>query len=444
LQFRSTLARDAGCSFLASAPSEMMNPRSRSESPIMDDHRLYHSKGSDQQFPLFNANNARRKAEQDSILLANRIRLLRTEEEKARRKIKETESKTKEIVELRRRGEEKRQVKEADSIRKEALEHELRSRVSGVREEQQRKIQHAQREILEQKVAACGTQKQVRETHKQLIQYAQEEAAAEAKARAQQVRSELIASERRRARSEGARLEVGRANFQEKLAREEDARRANQSLIARMESEEAELIHRLQRSQERHRAAFAQLEDALAGGGQASASSSRCHSSLDHVPDNELPQGSTASSSSRIPLAPSSCANAVAEPRATASRPPRPRAAPVPTLDSTAGAVGVQTRSRPTSARRSNSLPRAPVSMPTKLHANSKCSKSVTALRDISATSSCSTASGGLGPDSVATASGHSTPSSAAPPPITYTTVDGMQLEIPPEEDLDLDKLLSG
>jgi hypothetical protein len=42
--------------------------------------------------------------------------------------------------------------------------------------------------------------------------------------------------------------------------------------------------------------------------------------------------------------------------------------------------------------------------------------------------------------------SGHSTPSSAvaAAVAITYTTVDGTQLDIPPEEDLDLGKLLNG
>lgn len=47
--------------------------------------------------PVFDATRARKKAEQDSILLANRIRLLRAEDAQTRKKIVETEKKTQEI-----------------------------------------------------------------------------------------------------------------------------------------------------------------------------------------------------------------------------------------------------------------------------------------------------------------------------------------------------------
>jgi len=388
--------------------------------------------------PLFNANNARRRAEQDSILLANRIRLLRAEEEKAKKKIRETENKTKEIVDLRRRGEEKRIAKEDEAARREAMEQEIRAKWAGAREEQQRKIQMAQRELLEHKATTSAALKQEREVHKHQIQQEAEEAAAETAGRAFRMRSELQASERRRARSEGARLEICKANFQEKLDREEDAVRANQQHITRMEKEEAELIQRLQRSQERHRVAFAALEDALSA--PQTASSSRCPSSLDQVPLQELPQGSASSSGSRLPLAASSCSSSSgAEPRATGSKPPRPRlsATPTPPLHAVSGSGASAGKRRPTSAPRVPSVPRVMPSAASKPHG----SRSVAALRDHSETSICSTASGGPGQESVA--SGRSTPTSMAPA-ITYTTVDGLQLDIPPEEDLDLDKLLSG
>lgn len=298
----------------------------------------------------------------------------------------------------------------------------------------------AQKEILDQKAALSAAQKQEKEAHKQFIALEQEEAAAAASERALRVRREIVASERRRARSEGAKLELGRANFQEKLAREEDARRANQQQISRMEKEEAELIARLQRSQERHRVAFAQLEDALAGG-SPSQSSSRCDT---HLPVTELPQGSTPTSSCRaLPALPSSSA---VEPRAVGSRPPRPRVASTPTPPPGAVAGTAGPRSRPTSASRASSVPRMPASVASKPGARSSRSVSLTSKGNTnSATSICSTASGGPGAESAASgqASGHSTPSSAVPAPITYTTMDGMQLEIPPEEDLDLAKLLN-
>lgn len=380
--------------------------------------------------PLFSANNARKRAEQDAILLANRIRLLRAEEDKAKKKIRETEGKTKEIIEQRRRGDDKRLAREAEEARKEAIDHEMRFKTAGLREEQQRKIQMAQREILDQKVNASSKLKQEREQHTQQIHLEQEEAAAEAAVRALRVRRDLQASERRRARSEGAKLELGKANFQEKLLREEEAARASQLQIARMEKEEQDLIQRLQRSQERHRVAFAQLEDALASNSNASASSSRCPSSMDQIAVQDLPQASAPSSGSRMALAASSSST---ECRPMASRPPRPRATPTPPPNAVSGYVATVGKTRPTSASRVPSVPRVLPPVASKPRGSKPA-----ALRDNSETSICSTASGGAGQES-----GHSTPTSAAPA-ITYTTVDGLQLEIPPEEEIDLDKLLSG
>ncbi|CAK0882150.1 unnamed protein product, partial [Prorocentrum cordatum] len=63
--------------------------------------------------PAFSsALSARKRAEQDAVLLANRIRLLRAEEENTRKKIRETEKQTTDILEARRRNEEHRLVKE--------------------------------------------------------------------------------------------------------------------------------------------------------------------------------------------------------------------------------------------------------------------------------------------------------------------------------------------
>jgi len=365
------------------------------------------SKPSDMSCPLFHANTARRRAEQDSILLANRIRLLRLEEEKARKKIRETEQKTKEIIEVRRRGEEKKANKYAEEARREAYEQELRLKASRDRQEQQRKTQIAQRDVMKEKVQMQLQEMQTKKIHKLAIQQEQQEAVAEAKARAAQVRRDLAAGERRRARSEGARLEAGRAIFHEKLAREEDARMESLEQISRMEKEEAELIQRLQRTQEKHRVAYAQLEDALTGGGSGVASVS----------------------SSRSQLTPATSSVDGPDTRALASRPPRPR---------------ITSTSTPTAASRSSasSQRRARSESPLAERPCSSGGKNCVGLRDNSFTSICSTTSDGLRPESAG--SGQSTPHSQGRPAITYTTVDGLQIDIPPEDDLDLGKLLNG
>lgn len=380
--------------------------------------------------PLFHANTARRRAEQDSILLANRIRLLRLEEEKARKKIRETEQKTKEIIEVRRRGEEKRSNRYAEEARREAYEQELRAKAARDRQEQQRKTQLAQREIIDEKVHMHMQETQTKRIHKLAIQQEQQEAAAEVRARAAQVRKDLAAGERRRARSEGARIEAGRAIFQEKLVREEEARHESLEQICRMEKEEADLIQRLQRTQERHRVAYAQLQDVLEGGGSAGTStSSRCPSSLQD-PSDSLQVATT--SASRLPMISTGCSGESTESRPLASRPPRPRIAAAPT---------------PTGASRSSvsTLRRARSQSP---QTGRPCSggggkNTGGGGRNNSATSICSTASDGPRPESAGSAQS-TTPCSPSNAPITYTTVDGLQIDIPPEDDLDLGKLLCG
>merc|ERR1719436_568842 len=99
----------------------MMSSRSRSESSFLGDSKPEH-------YPLFNATAARKRAEQDAMLMANRIRLLRAEDERTRKKIAETEKKTREIIDVQRRNEERRLAKEAQELRQEAMEKELRER----------------------------------------------------------------------------------------------------------------------------------------------------------------------------------------------------------------------------------------------------------------------------------------------------------------------------
>ena len=53
---------------------------------------------------LFHASVARRRAEQDAVLLQNRIALLRGEEDRGRQKINETQQKAAEILDMRDRN----------------------------------------------------------------------------------------------------------------------------------------------------------------------------------------------------------------------------------------------------------------------------------------------------------------------------------------------------
>merc|ERR1712151_705572 len=67
---------------------------------------------SQMQANLTSAKEARKRAELDAQLLANRIALLKQEEEKAWKKIEETRKRSQEIMELRKQNEQKFAAKE--------------------------------------------------------------------------------------------------------------------------------------------------------------------------------------------------------------------------------------------------------------------------------------------------------------------------------------------
>lgn len=404
-----------------------MSQRARSESPLVVE--FWADSSRTEQNPLFSATMARKRVEQDSLLLANRIRLLRAEEDKTRKKIRETEQKTQEIVELRRRNEERRLAREAEEARRDAVEQELRDRQLREREELQLKLQMRQRILLEQKVDMSSEARHEREARRQAIEAQREEAEAEILAKRERVRTSLAAATRSRSKSESAKQELARDAARERALREEEERRACATDISRMEREEAELLQRLQLSQERHRMAFLRLEDALrqsglshAGGSVSSAhgpplvaegrrqlTSSPCGGSV-----GGASSGSTGHDGKMGGPSPGAAGSA---------RPPRPRG--VPSAGLAAASTEAGAAARPDSAPKASTRRRPPCP---------PCAGSA---------SSCSTASGadsGCG----GAGSGRSTPSSASTLQITYTTVDGLQLHIPAEDDLDLAGLLSG
>ena len=209
--------------------------------------------------------------------------------------------------------------------------------------------------------------------------------------------------------------------------------------VEKMEQEEAELLERLHRSQERHRMAYMQLEDVLR---QGNSGSNLSHSfPFDEAYSDISSHRATPSPVHQAELMPPE------RPRlpAPGAKPPLPRAPP--------GA-------RPSSASRVRMTPQAASAVPALPPATQTAAvdpsrqrmvavvdavDSVDRLRQkhsASAMSNTSTAVGESGLEGGCDASGPSTPSSA--PQIRYTTVDGVQLDIPAEEDLDLAALLNG
>lgn len=183
---------------------------------------------------------ARKRAEQDAMLLANRIRLLRQEEERTKRKIFDTERRTQEVLAARRGRAVRQQSREAELRRREAEEEELRGRRRQERGKQQRRILQSAEVLAEHRAGLSQEVRQERLSLQRCLEAQREEA--QAQARARHASAQRSAQQGLRAGRAEAKQEAARCLAQERLDREHQAHQASLELVARMEREEAELM----------------------------------------------------------------------------------------------------------------------------------------------------------------------------------------------------------
>jgi len=219
---------------------------------------------------LTGAKESRKRAELDAQLLANRIALLKQEEEKAWKKIEETRKRSNEILGLRNANEGKFLAKEDfykgkwEGIRHAQAQNAYnRDRAKATRDATRNLLlENKKKSVQEVKTVSQNNllQKKERQSLERDIN-AERSAAirrqkAEAKARVQQ--------------EEERRLQKYREDYENRVAQEEMLRARTEALVAQMEKEEMELIQRLQNTQTVQRKAYEELEGAL-----GSSSSSR-------------------------------------------------------------------------------------------------------------------------------------------------------------------------
>lgn len=224
---------------------------------------------SQMQANLTGAREARKRVELDAQLLANRIALLKQEEEKALKKIAETKKRATEITSLRQQNEQKFAAKENfyktkwDSIRQaQAQNSESRERDRANREDNRMGM-------LEQKHASARNTKA---QSQMMLQQKKEREAMERQAnteRSSYLKAKKEEARRRLEEDRLAQLEKHREDYEARAAQEELLRARTDALVAKMEKEEMELIQRLQNTQNVQRSAYEELEAAL---GQSSSS----------------------------------------------------------------------------------------------------------------------------------------------------------------------------
>jgi len=227
------------------------------------------------QVNLTAAKESRKRVELDAQLLANRIALLKQEEEKAWKKIEETRKRAQEISDLRTQNTQKFAAKEQfykdkwDSI-KAAQRHNRQNR------DRAKAVQEATRNGLMEARAANATK--TKQQSQQFLTQKKEREAAERHANSE--RGNLIKQRKEEAKRKLeedrlAQLEKFREDYEGRAAQEELLRSRTDALVAKMEKEEMELIQRLQNTQTVQRNAYEELEAALGQTSQQISNSQR-------------------------------------------------------------------------------------------------------------------------------------------------------------------------
>jgi hypothetical protein len=219
--------------------------------------------GSQMQANLTSAKESRKRAELDAQLLANRIALLKQEEEKAWKKIEETRKRASEILDLRKQNEHKLSAKENfykakwESIRQAQAQNAMhRDKARALRDQTRQGLmeqKHHNARSTKDQSAQFLKQKQEREA---CDRQANSERSAYLKARKEDAK-------RRLEEDRLAQLEKFREDYEARTAQEELLRARTDALVAKMEKEEMELIQRLQNTQTVQRSAYEELESAL-------------------------------------------------------------------------------------------------------------------------------------------------------------------------------------
>jgi hypothetical protein len=218
---------------------------------------------SQMQSNLAAAKEARKRSELDAQLLANRIALLKQEEEKAWKKIEETRTRVHKVTEVREQNEQKSSAKEEfyknkwDSIRA-AQNQNQQNR------EKSRAVRDAARNgLMEARQSNAARSKQ--QSHQILCQKKEREAKHrnDNLDRGDMIKQKKEEAKRRLEDERLAALERSREDYEQRAAQEDLLRSRTEALVSQMEKEEMELIQRLQNTQTVQRNAYEELEAAL-------------------------------------------------------------------------------------------------------------------------------------------------------------------------------------
>jgi hypothetical protein len=207
----------------------------------------------------------RRRVDEDSRLLANRIALLKQEESKALKKIEETKKKTQEIIENRVKLH--REEAKLESLRKKKDEDYL-VKIESLRNEREKmrnmKTQ-SNKYRIDQAMQEINALKVMKKTHLKMIEIKKFEDLSEKVSKKNRVKEQYRSVEEKKRKVLEDKMEKYKLENLKKAELENQMRRQKEENLLRLEKLEMDLIQRLQNTQLLQRNAYEDLETALSG-----------------------------------------------------------------------------------------------------------------------------------------------------------------------------------
>jgi hypothetical protein len=212
---------------------------------------------------MLDAKNARKRAEADVQLLANRLQHLRVAEERARKKICETKARTGEILSLKKRNMEHQQSKMNYQMERELNVSTEQKRITGQRTASRKNASDSKEVVERARKAQAGAQ---REQMQKMSKWREEElktTAEKNKQKTQATRDRREDVRKKREAEKEQQAQQQQQQYAKKISAEAGRTKDAEGLIMRMEQEEAALIERLRKTQEMQRQAYEELQQTL-------------------------------------------------------------------------------------------------------------------------------------------------------------------------------------
>jgi len=207
----------------------------------------------------------RKRAEVDLQLLANRIALLRAEEQRALTKVTETKDRAKEIIDIKRRNEQALNEKMAKNISREQAVKEAQQKAAYEREARKRRLASSKKVIVDSKKAIADQKKQEAQHHLTLLEQNKLRLEEEKRMKALEEKRRLVLIRQAKEKEQRDKANLLAMETAAKLREEAKRRQEAEALIEALEKEEKDLIARLRQTQILQHKAFTALQASLEG-----------------------------------------------------------------------------------------------------------------------------------------------------------------------------------